>query len=315
MKKSILKTAVLLYIIIFSFCACTPEAQEITQPHNEDGVLCDIYYVDNTTQALKTETVNLESEKQNDQILEAYSKMTSIEKTEERKSAVPEGLEINKIRLDSGILNVDFNAVFNSMAAGEELMFKTAVVYTFTSLDFVNYVYITVDGNELKMTNGSTMGKLGRNDIVMDGDISAEPTNYEILTLYFENDDDTELDTEIREVVVNPNLPLERYVIEQLIEGPEDSNLKSTIPSDTIIRDISTADGICYVDLSSEFVVKQTDNEKDAIAAVYSIVNSLGEIEGISKVQFLIEGEKIDNYKNIMDLSKAVEPNYDISFY
>ncbi|MEA4973197.1 MAG: GerMN domain-containing protein [Candidatus Metalachnospira sp.] len=314
MKKSIIKTAVLLYIIIFSLCACAPEAQEITQPHSEDGILCDIYYVDNLTQTLKSDTVSLESEKQNDLILEAYGKLSDIEKTEETRSAVPEGLEINKIRLDSGILNVDFNAVYNSMTAGEELMFKTALVYTFTSFDFVDYVYITVDGNDLKMTNGLTMGKLGRNDIVKDGDISAEPTNYEILTLYFENGNGTELNTEIREVEVNPNLPLERYVIEQLIKGPEDLNLISTIPSDTKIRDISTADGICYVDLSSDFVVKQSDREKDSIAAIYSIVNSLGEIEGISKVQFLIEGEKIDDYKNIMDLSKAVEPNYDISF-
>lgn len=313
MKKRIFITAVLLCIIIF-ICGCEPQTQEIDQPHSEDGISCDIYYVDILTQTLGVETVNLKSEKQNDLISEAYDRLADIEKTDERKSVVPEGLEINKLRLDSGILNVDFNAVYNSMTAGEELMFKTAVVYTFTSFNFVNYVYITVDGHELKMTNGTNMGKIGRDDIVMDGDISAEPTNYEILTLFFENSDRTMLDTEIREVVVNPNLPLERYVIEQLIKGPQNQDLISTIPSDTKIRDISTADNICYVDLSTDFVTKQTDNEKDAIAAVYSIVNSLGEIEGISKVQFLIEGEKVDNYKNIIDLSKLIEPNYNISF-
>ncbi len=314
MKNRILKTAMLLYIVIFSLCGCEAQTQEISQTHSEDGISCDIYYVDNLTQTLESETTSLESEKQNDLILEAFGKLAGIEKTDERKSAVPEGLEINKIRLDSGILNVDFNAVYNSMTAGEELMFKTAVVYTFTSFDFVDYVYITVQGNDLKMANGSPVGKIGRDDIVIDGDISAEPTNYEILTLYFENSDGSKLDTEIREVEVNPNLPLERYVVEQLIKGPQDTKLKSTIPTDTKIRDISTADGICYVDLSADFVTKQSDSVKDATAAVYSIVNSLGEIEGISKVQFLIEGEKVDDYKKIMDLSKLVEPNYDITF-
>lgn len=314
MKNRILKIAMLLYIVIFSLCGCEAQTQEISQTHSEDGISCDIYYVDNLTQTLESETTSLESEKQNDLILEAFSKLAGIEKTDERKSAVPEGLEINKIRLDSGILNVDFNAVYNSMTAGEELMFKTAAVYTFTSFDFVDYVYITVQGNDLKMANGSPVGKIGRDDIVIDGDISAEPTNYEILTLYFENSDGSKLDTEIREVEVNPNLPLERYVVEQLIKGPQDTKLKSTIPTDTKIRDISTADGICYVDLSADFVTKQSDSVKDATAAVYSIVNSLGEIEGISKVQFLIEGEKVDDYKKIMDLSKLVEPNYDITF-
>lgn len=314
MKKRILRTVMILYIVIFSLCGCESKTKEITQPHSEAGVSCDVYYINNLTQTLESETVSLKSEKQNDIILEAYGNLVDIEKTDERKSVVPEGLEINSIRLNSGILSVDFNAVYNSMTAGEELMFKTAVVYTFTSFDFVDYVYITVQGNTLKMTNGSAVGKIGRDDIVMNGDISAEPTNYEILTLYFENNDGSKLDTEIREVVVNPNLPLERYVVEQLIEGPQDTNLKSTIPADTKIRDISTADGICYVDLSSDFVTKQSDSMKDATAAVYSIANSLGEIEGISKIQFLIEGEKVDDYKKIMDLSKLVVPNYDIAF-
>lgn len=314
MKKKMFKTLIILFTAVACLCGCEPEVQEITQTHNDTGILCDIYYADIITQTLKYETVSLESEKQNDLVFEAYSRLSEVTKTEEKKSVVPSGLEINKISIDSGTLNVDFNAVYNSMTAGEDLMFKTAVVYTFTSLDFIDYVNITVDGKDIKMTNSLVMGKLGRGDIVMDGDISAEPTNYEILTLYFENSNGTGLGTEIREVQVNPNLPLERYVIEQLIKGPEDSILKRTIPSDTKIRDISTADGICYVDLSSEFIAKQIGSDNSSMAAVYSIVNSLGEIEGISKVQFLIEGEKVDDYKHIMDLSKSVEPNYDIRF-
>ena len=68
------------------------------------------------------------------------------------------------------------------------------------------------------------------------------------------------------------------------------------------------------MDLSVEFVNKQLGLEKDALAAVYSIVNSLCEIEDVTKVQFLIEGEKLDSYRNVIDLSKPVEPNYDIQF-
>ena len=37
-------------------------------------------------------------------------------------------------------------------------------------------------------------------------------------------------------------------------------------------------------------------------------------METVNKVQFLIEGEKVDDYRHIMDLSKSVEPNYDITF-
>ena len=69
----------------------------------------------------------------------------------------------------------------------------------------------------------------------INGNISAEPTNYEILTLYFMSADGTRLDYEIREVEVNPNQPIERFIIEQLIKGPENGELKGVIPTDTKI--------------------------------------------------------------------------------
>ena len=146
MKKKMFKTLIILFTAVACLCGCEPEVQEITQTHNDTGILCDIYYADIITQTLKYETVSLESEKQNDLVFEAYSRLSEVTKTEEKKSVVPSGLEINKISIDSGTLNVDFNAVYNSMTAGEDLMFKTAVVYTFTSLDFIDYVNITVDG-------------------------------------------------------------------------------------------------------------------------------------------------------------------------
>lgn len=295
------------------FTGCTSSDNVEQQTYGSEGY-CEIYYVDNITQMLKAENVIMDSEKQNEQVLSLFKKLSGIAKTEERSGVVPRGLEINSISIDNGTLTIDFNAVYNSMTAGEELAFRAAAVYTFTSLDFVDYLLITVDGNELKTANGMSMGKLGREDVIMNGDISAEPTNYEILTLYFENSEGSALSTEIREVQVNPNLPVERYIVEQVIAGPEDESLRSTVPYDTKIRDISTADGVCYVDLSVEFVNKQLGLEKDALAAVYSIVNSLCEIEDVTKVQFLIEGEKLDSYRNVIDLSKPVEPNYDIQF-
>lgn len=310
MRKIRFIAAVFLAVAVLS--GCEGKNAEIASGSDESTV-CEIYKIETVGQTLKPEITGLEGSSQEQMAENAFYKMKSTEK-EESRSAVPEGLELNSVRIDSGLLSVDFNAVYYTMSAGEELAFKSAVVYTFTSLDFVDYVYITIDGSPLKMTNGQNLGKLGREDIVIDGNISAEPTNYEILTLYFKNSDDTGLATEIREVEVNPNQPIERYIIEQLIEGPKADGLKNVIPYETKIRDISSADGICYVDLSGEFVTKQLGNEKDAVAAAYSIINSLGELENVDRVQFLIDGEKMDNYRNIMDLSMPIEPDYNISF-
>ncbi len=307
------KLVCMLAAAAITLCGCTAKVSEI-KPSSEGGVMCEIYFVDNATQTIKPEASSLKGETQEQQIYEAFQKMKSIAKSEEKRSAVPDELDINSISIDSGVLNVDFSDTYKTMSLGDELIFRTAVIYTFTSVDFVDFVRITVDGDNLRMTNGQSVGKIGRDDVVIDGNISAEPTNYEILTLYFKDSEGNKLNTEIREVEVNPNQPIELYIIEALIDGPESKNLKNAIPTDTKIREISTADGICYVDLSAEFIVKPLESDNDAVAAIYSIVNSLAEIETVSKVQFLIDGEKIDNYRSVMDLSKPVEPNFDITF-
>ncbi|GFI62461.1 lipoprotein LpqB [Clostridiales bacterium] len=300
-------------LLILTLIGCEDNVSELP-PKLEEGKACEIYYIDNAGQTLVLDNTSIDGDTQEQQAFNAYEKMQEVSINDGRRSAVKEGIEVNSMRIDSGILDIDFNSAYHTMTPGEELTFKTAVVYTLTSLDFIDFVRITVEGSPLKMTNGQSMGKLGREDIVIDGNISAEPTNYEILTLYFTTFEGNTLGTEIREVEVNPNQPIERYIVEQIIKGPINETLRSVIPADTKIREISTADGICYVDLSTEFATKQSGTEKDAVAAIYSIVNSLGEIESVNKVQFLIDGEKVENYRNTMDLSTAIEPDYNITF-
>lgn len=301
-------------VLMFVITGCTPKQVEPSNSKHDKASACEIYYIETVGHNLKYEVTNIEDKPQETKIMKAFEKMKNIENNEERSSAVPENLELNSVKIDSGIVSADFNSAYRNMTPGEELIFRTAITYTFTSFDFADYVSITIDGKPLKMTNGQNIVKFGRDDILLDGNISAEPTNYEIISLYFMSFDDDRLGTEIREVEVNPNQPIERYVVEQLIAGTNSPLFENLVPSDTKIREISTVDGVCYVDLSNEFITKQNGNTTYAIAAIYSIVNSLAELEYINKVQFLIDGEKVDSYKNIMDLSKPIEPIYDISF-
>jgi len=45
------------------------------------------------------------------------------------------------------------------------------------------------------------------------------------------------------------------------------------------------------------------------VLTIYSIVNSLTEINSVKKVQFLIDGEKISDCKGHLDFSKPFERN------
>ena len=52
---------------------------------------------------------------------------------------------------------------------------------------------------------------------------------------------------------------------------------------------VTTKDGVCYVNLSKEFLVKQGNLTDEVV--LYSFVNSLTELSNVNKVQFMIDSE------------------------
>ena len=68
-------------------------------------------------------------------------------------------------------------------------------------------------------------------------------------------------------------------------------------------------DGVCYVDFNEKFLERREGISSEV--AIYSVVNSLAELSGIYKVQFLINGEIKKTYQNL-DFSSSFERNLDI---
>ena len=64
----------------------------------------------------------------------------------------------------------------------------------------------------------------------------------------------------------------------------------------TKILGVSIAEGICYVNLDSNFLT--VINNVSTEVAVYSIVNSLVELDNINKVQILVNGEVPPTFSN-----------------
>lgn len=293
-----------IFIVILMACGIIYQS---TRTKDAISISTDFYFLENSSSTMKTETKEIRGDTNADILSSVLTELKKGPKTEGLIGVIPEKVVFESANLDNGIATIHINSAYTDMKAGEELLCRASIVWTLTGLDFVNQVKITVDGEELKKTNGEPMGLMSRDDIVIDAVISPEPTNHEMVKLYFSNQDATDLMVEEREIQVNPNIPLEKYIMEQLIEGPKDSELAATVPSETKIRDIKTVDGICYVDLSSEFVTKHNGGSTGENLTVGSIVNSLTELDNIKKVQFLIEGEKVEEFKGHLDFSKPFE--------
>lgn len=309
-KRRIVYTVLILIVVAAAiFLSKNVKTSESSVPMEPLNLSQEIYFVEKENSRLTFEMREIGGSSLEDTLQKALEEMRTQPRSENLSVAIPEALGINSLSISDGTVTVDVSGNYTEMKKGEEMFCRAALVWTFTGFYFVDNVEILVDGQPLTKTDGEAFGPMGRNDLIVDANIEAEPTNAtRLLTLYFANNDASGLVAEERRVEVNPNQPVEKYVVEQLIAGPAEEGHQTTVPAETKIRDIQTADGICYVDLSQDFVAKHGGGSTGEMLTIYSIVNSLCELNDVERVQFLIEGEKQDEFKGHMDFGKPFEP-------
>ena len=293
LKKAIMVIIVLLVLIPCSFL--------LYDSLTDSGEAVELYYM-TTDGTMKPTEKEIAQQNREDTLLTTLHTLQNGPKTEGAIACMPTDIQIKQVALVNDVAIVDVSSAYHKMKDTEEVICRSAIVWTLTSLDFVKGVSLTVDGVPLRSNSGKEYGVMDRNKVIINGEISAETTEYAILSLYFANSTRTDLATEERVVEVNANQAREKTIVEQLIEGPRMEGLQRTLPAETKLRDVTTtSDGTCYVDLSQDFVTKHTGGAMDEVLTVYSIVNSLCELEHIKKVQFLVGGEKLENYKGSLE--------------
>lgn len=208
------------------------------------------------------------------------------------------------------VLDVDIKEGFSDLSESARLVCIGSVVYTFSDLSFIDEVRLSVNGEniaDLYSVYGKNTASLNRENVVNNPIINPEKINRQRVVLYFPDNKGKGLAREERSIEVKQSQTLEYQIVEQLVIGPDDKELKVAIPQGTKIKDIKTEEGICYVNLSNDFVSKLSGSTADEKLIIYSIVNSLTELNYVNKVQFLIEGEKISEFKGHYDFSKTFE--------
>ena len=114
-----------------------------------------------------------------------------------------------------------------------------------------------------------------------------------MISLYFKDKQTGELTKENRMIDVklladNPY----KALVEMLIEGPKTENLQGTIPEGTKINDININGECIHVDLSKEFINNHEDGLDNESKTIYSIVNTLTELNEVNFVRIFIDGEE-----------------------
>ncbi|WP_058486903.1 GerMN domain-containing protein [Defluviitalea phaphyphila] len=300
----------LLFLIIFSISLLVLliSFKIINNSSNEGEVTqVKLYFINGDNSELKEEIRTVDFSDKKDLIKYAVEELKNMPKTSGLKPSIPQSIKIKTIVLEGTTTKVDISLDYNNLSPQEQVLFRASLIKTLTEFDFIDSVEMMIDGEAMVGVDGKPIGAMTEKDIVLGPSDEVSKLNLQNIKLYFADKNGEKLILEEREIEVNPNIALEKYIVEQLIVGPMNEELLPTIPSETTIKDIETKDGICYVDLSDEFRTKHSGGSTGETLTIYSIVNSLTELPNVKKVQFLIEGEKQQEFKGHYDFSGPFE--------
>jgi len=284
--------------------------------NNRNYVLCIsivlLIFISGCTQVLpkeeKTETITLyyADSENNDFVLE--ERQISFTDQEEKYKVTLEELikgpdnKDNRVNIsettkiygtisqDDGLL-VNFSQEFNQFGGSmAEVMAVGSVVNTMTQFEEVNRVKILVDGEELTGPSGQPRGFMQSFEKEVKG------TEEQAIKLYFSNEDADAVRGETRIIDISKTASREeilQMVLEELIEGPENSNLNRTIPPEVKVKSIKINNQTAIVDFSEEMHTKHWGGAAGESMTINSLVNTLTEFDYIELVKLTVEGQPL----------------------
>lgn len=270
-----------------------------------------VYYVNTDKTNLTPVGYQLTSKDTDKQIDEAIAKLSEKPEDIEYITTIPSGVQLARWQLNDGTLELFFVGDYDSLDTYTEIMVRAAIVKTLTQIDGVSNVSFYVNNTPLSDSTGEAVGAMTADTFIEDFGQETDSLLSTDLNLYFASADGMSVVAESRHVYYSRNVSIEKLVMEQLLKGPTEEGLLGTLPTGTKLNSISVSDnGVCIVnfDATLETAVSSVTEK----VTIFSIVNSLTELDNVKQVQILVNGEtpRISNVD--VDLSGAISRNEDI---
>ena len=213
------------------------------------------------------------------------------------KPVIPEGWSFDSHGSQTdGLLILNFSG--KTVAPIEESLALACMTRTFLQVGEIRRVKICPPGDREPMI-------LAADDLLLE-DMGMFPR--EEIVLYFPDENLRYLRRVTHMVDSVTEEEKSAYIMNRLLERSGESSPNTCIPKGTRLLDIQVENGTCTLDLSSEFVVDMPSDFRTARLAVYSIVNSLTELDGIRTVDIMVAHSPVDRI-GLLDLSQGLQRN------
>ena len=293
LRKLLIAAVLMITALVLAACSGEQEAFSGTQTQAADEDTFKIFRTDVTESSLLWESGEAPDGRLGkiDQVRKVLDELAATPRDKEMKKLIPGSVTLDSAYFGrDGQLIISFGKSYNSLPTVTELLLRAGYVKTLCQLTFVDYVEFYVEDTPLILRGEVIPGLMKQTDFIDNtGDTTFFRQETE-LTIYFVKTGEKMLGSCIYKVSYDGSSSYEKLVADLLVRGPDDddSEFTATLPEGTVINKTSSSDGIVYVDVNEEFL-NYRENIGEELT-VYSLVNSLCELQGIMKVQITVNG-------------------------
>ena len=289
-------------LLLLLIIGCGEKSQEVTTVSTTMR-----YYLDVEKSKLIGEEYALDAHTLTGAISEMRAGINGQEGDSKKLPLLPANVIIRSAELNGDTLWVNFSAEYYSMEAVREILVRAGIVRSFANIEGINSIGFMVESEELFDVKGEPVGLMQESNFVEDSGKDVNAYQYVTMKLYFANKEGDRLVLEERKIYYSKNTPLERAVVEQLLDGPHIADHYPTIPTETKILSVLAMGGLGYVNLDQAFLHQTVPVQGEV--AIQSIVRSIIETCSVDKVQISINGETKMEFRDNISFDQFFEIN------
>jgi germination protein M len=214
-------------------------------------------------------------------------------KSKELSSLIPSDVSVRDWNLKDGVLTVDFSSSYGLLSGIDLTLADYSVTITLSQIPEVLSVVTTVEGDRITYRDHQNLQKSDVSLAIYRG----EPVQREV-ALFFPRTDQKDLGEESRSIALTEDQSLAVAVLSAMAEGPESEELTAVISKAEILS-VEVRDKVCYLNLAASFYSMAPEEERADRLILYALVNTLCELDNISSVRFLSEGEVMERYGTV----------------
>lgn len=302
------KKLLLVLGLILLLASCQQEAEE---PVTEvlEGNQLNIYMVNSANDTLVQVAVEVDKSSVESQVKSILQQLYLDKAENDLKGTIPESAMIAAFEVEDRRLILHVTKSYLEMDDVLQLISRSSLIKSLTAIEGVDAIEFYTEGLPLKDDYGTVYGPFYPDDIITASNTANEVVQDRLVVLYYPDASGNGLVKVERHIKVLSGDSLEDRLIQELSELPPGLDVVCPIPEGSVVKSISVNDGICYLDFNEAFKSNHYGGSTGELMTVYSIVNTLTEQADISRVQFLIDGEKSVDFKGHLDFSQLFEYN------